>query len=317
MLGFFVQYHTDKNRLSSALTGIPHYLPPNDRRIYSLAALNHSGLFLIILDLHPLVPQATLSIGGTLRYITPTLNVIELLDHLTVSSMVNKYMVDGRGYTEYFEDIGGEDILVENISRAGYTNTEPVPNELKPGREEIDIAKKWIKNVLLPFDRDIQSRTLFYTSSSSYGMKHWVENKLQFNPSSAEEYHGHNYMSNGAFIVAMIELGYRARARGNSGPHVYFNVRPAGYFYALGQDFVYSANGGTNEKYTFNYISNYNLLPDRCSGETCSAKATEYLTIHAGNKNSIEYNIHIPFCFKHASFHMGLNNAKKKLTYRT
>ena len=253
-------------------------------------------------------------IGGTLGHITLTLNAIELQDHTAISSMVNKYMatIDGSDYTEYFKNVDGEDILVENINRTGYKRTGTVSNDSKPSREEINIAKKWITDVLLPFDKDIQSRLLFYTSSSSYAMKHWVEKKLRFHPSSVDECHGHYYMSNGAFIVAMIESGYRARPKGNHGPNVYFNVNPAGYFYALGVDLVYSAKASMNEKYTFGHISKYNLLPDWCSGRTCSAKATEYLILHTDH-NYIEYDIHIPLCFMHASFHMGLNEAKEAL----
>ena len=69
-------------------------------------------------------------------------------------------------------------------------------------REQVEICKKWIKKFLKP------TKTI-KDDPTSYHYKHMVE-----------EWSG-QYISNGAFILAMLELGYNFR---KSGPNAVFNA---------------------------------------------------------------------------------------------
>lgn len=73
-------------------------------------------------------------------------------------------------------------------------------------REQVDVCKEWIKQNLRP-------TKVIIKRMSSYGYKHEVEKWAN------------TYISNGAFILAMIEMGYNFEA---DGPNAYFNAAKIG-----------------------------------------------------------------------------------------
>ncbi len=76
--------------------------------------------------------------------------------------------------------------------------------------KEIEICKRWISTFISP-------RTTLNNQYSSYGMKHLVEDWAE------------TYVSNGAFIAAAIDLGYRYKQGQAKSPNAVFNMSFAGY----------------------------------------------------------------------------------------
>lgn len=220
-----------------------------------------------------------------------------------------------------FEKIENENISIEKISDEGYGYK--VNDENRPRREDIDLAKEWIQNILIPCDKHreivenefVIRSTQFYTEFSSYNMKHWLEDSLIIN-SPIEWIFPGTYITNGAFIIAMIESGYTARIpKDIFGPNVYFNVYPAGYFYAMGQTHVISDKEKSQEYGSLRDIEVHNF-EGYCSSQYCSSKSTDVFIISLGKdkgKNGLAGDIMIPFCFKHGWFYKGVRDARWKI----
>lgn len=83
-----------------------------------------------------------------------------------------------------------------------------------PDPKEVELAKEFIK-IGCSFTED------FTKDHTSYGLKHivekWTEEK--FNTTS------YRYVSNGAFITAALELGYKMQPCEPTGPNAYFNMK--------------------------------------------------------------------------------------------
>lgn len=90
------------------------------------------------------------------------------------------------------------------LTRDGMISSAPVPITEETDGEEIAACRQWIRDRLRP-------RTTINIIHSSYGLKHRVEADLRG-----------WYVSNGAFIVAMLLEGYGMKAAVNS-PNAHFN----------------------------------------------------------------------------------------------
>ena len=73
-----------------------------------------------------------------------------------------------------------------------------------PDKEGVKLCENWIEEFAYP-------RKTFNRTRSSYGLKHVVEDFFQF------------YITNGEFIQAAINQGYRFIRQGNS-PNAFFNM---------------------------------------------------------------------------------------------
>jgi hypothetical protein len=85
-----------------------------------------------------------------------------------------------------------------NINDSGLTRAQGD----KPIESEVKLCEKWIREFVTP-------RKAINTKHSSYGLKHAVERWTG------------EYVSNGAFIQAAVNLGYEYR---KIGPDAYFNM---------------------------------------------------------------------------------------------
>ena len=79
-----------------------------------------------------------------------------------------------------------------------------------PDRREVEVCKRWLR-------RNAAPRKTVNRFSHSYSLKHVVER------TSGEHIH---YVTNGALILAAIELGYRCKRIGDS-PNALFNMKLA------------------------------------------------------------------------------------------
>ncbi|MHA1668943.1 MAG: hypothetical protein ACTSV5_00035 [Promethearchaeota archaeon] len=222
-----------------------------------------------------------------------------------------------------FEDLENRDITIEEITEEGYgyvaTNRNPFPK-----REYIAAAKNWIENILIAYephlsyegDKAIIQNKKFYTELTSYTMKHWMEKDLVLNNGFHEWKYPKHYVTNGAFIVAMLELGYKARVpRDEFGPNVHFNVNPYGYYYALGQTHILMNEENAEEHGGLREIKNYNA-EGLCAHYTCSNLPTHYYTLSLGGKqitDGITGEVLIPFCLKHGAYFEGMKKAQVTL----
>jgi hypothetical protein len=81
----------------------------------------------------------------------------------------------------------------------------------EPDPEQVEICKRWLQEFARPGSR--------WHIHSSYGLKHIVERWAG------------EYVSNGAFILAALELGYSSRPYSRKSPNVAFKMvikgRPA------------------------------------------------------------------------------------------
>ena len=92
---------------------------------------------------------------------------------------------------------------------------------VKPKRQQIDFCKEWIELHCVPY----QSEKAWNMTVGSYSFKGAVERWLNKKLNAEKRLDVSDYVTNGAFIVAALELGYRARARENSRlPDAYFNM---------------------------------------------------------------------------------------------
>ncbi len=97
-----------------------------------------------------------------------------------------------------------------NLREFGFIDPDQYPDQPElhteiPARDQIDSAKLWLSEYVEP-------ATTFALQRTSYGYKHTVERWAE------------RYISNGAFITAAIELGYRWR-RVMNGPNAIFALR--------------------------------------------------------------------------------------------
>jgi len=73
---------------------------------------------------------------------------------------------------------------------------------------ELNSCKEFINRFIIP-------RKTINTKYSSYGLKHFVEKWYWELPEDERQTYSH-YIANGAFIKAMVELGYKIRVDKNS-----------------------------------------------------------------------------------------------------
>ncbi len=96
----------------------------------------------------------------------------------------------------------------ENLGPNGFEDSRKFTEE---DESQIDLCKRWISTFIEP-------RKTLNDKTYSYGMKH-----------IAEDWAG-SYVSNGAFIAAAIDLGYRYKqAQGKKNPNAIFNMSLKGY----------------------------------------------------------------------------------------
>lgn len=105
-----------------------------------------------------------------------------------------------------------------NISAEGLLPNSREPDGLalnEPDDKQIELATQWLTKFAKPL------KTVRRTRGTSYGLKHRVENW------AITEQQDDPYVSNGAFIVAALRLGYvlkRARGSKSGSQNVYFNI---------------------------------------------------------------------------------------------
>lgn len=100
----------------------------------------------------------------------------------------------------------------DRVSQNGLEPNSSWPEDKTiPIREQVDAARTWIREHLRPC-KTIRPR------HTSYGYKHDVERW-------SEENGGRLYVANGAFIVAMLEEGYRADRVRPRCINAFFNAR--------------------------------------------------------------------------------------------
>jgi hypothetical protein len=87
--------------------------------------------------------------------------------------------------------------------------------------EEVKLCKQWLL-------RKARKRKTINTNYSSYGLKHRVEDTYG------------KYVSNGAFIVAAMELGYEVKPTDFDSPNGNFNIsiRTIPGLHGLGVDYI-------------------------------------------------------------------------------
>lgn len=123
----------------------------------------------------------------------------------------------------------------EDWGRRGYSVPKvSVSNAIPPPDDQVDRAASFLKALTTPSAK-FQSKY-----NNSYFMKHAVEHWHREHLHTPEN----NYVSNGAFILAALQLGYRVRFSKiggmlNAGPNVQIALRahprpPRGLFYACG-----------------------------------------------------------------------------------
>lgn len=96
----------------------------------------------------------------------------------------------------------------ENLGPTGFGDPTPFS---EPEQPQIELCKRWISTFAEP-------RKTLNSKTHSYGMKHIIEDWAGV------------YISNGAFIAAAIDLGYRYKQpQGTKSPNAVFNMSLADY----------------------------------------------------------------------------------------
>lgn len=109
------------------------------------------------------------------------------------------------------EGINVNDVCGEGYKGGRVRSTKPDSDkwDAPPSEDEIALANEWIKVNADIFKMGGECNERM----SSYGLKHL-----------AERFQG--YISNGAFIVAALRLGFRAVPTAPDSPNVYFDMWP-------------------------------------------------------------------------------------------
>lgn len=230
--------------------------------------------------------------------------IIKALDHKEDDI---RRMIENTMSMSTFEPIDTEDISIERYL------------SMDLDRNAIEIAKEWISKVFKEYEEDydyegdemIITNKNFYTESTCYQIKHWLENTIKL---PRWEFSG-MYMTQEEFIVAMVESGYKARYKDEPSTNVYFNVNPRGYYFALGYTHVLSDADNQHEYGRFMKTENHNA-EGFCSQQYCSKLPTHHYDISFGSRRGSNIDvasIFIPFCLEHGSVFEGMKEAQKEL----
>lgn len=83
----------------------------------------------------------------------------------------------------------------------------------EPPRDEVETCKRWLELYACP------SRN--YTRGTSYGFKHSVEKMTRYDGR-------YQYIGNGSFIKAALEMGYECQPTDVDSPNAFFKLRVLG-----------------------------------------------------------------------------------------
>jgi len=111
-------------------------------------------------------------------------------------------------------------LSIEDIDKRGVIGPD-YPKAGTPDQRQIYWCKKWLELHVEPYPNKDSWNLRISSNNYKHAVERWLGDKLRAEEGAKEG----NYITNGAFIVAALEMGFKARPACGY-PDAYFNFRP-------------------------------------------------------------------------------------------